>query len=179
MSNDIDQLRFPIGKFESPETISDQEIQTWIKEIENLPSELKDALNLLKSEQLDTHYRPGGWTLRQVVNHLADSHMNSYIRFKLAASEDLPTIKPYLEDKWAEFEDGKNAPVEISLMLLQSLHSRWVLFLRSLTKEDLEKAFIHPEHGRKIKLKEALALYAWHGKHHLNHILMTKKNKGW
>lgn len=179
MNHDIDQLRFPIGRFKRPETISTNDIQTWIKEVENLPSELKDALNLLKPEQLDTQYRPEGWTLRQVVNHLADSHMNSYIRFKLAASEDSPIIKPYAEEKWAEFEDGKNAPVEISLMLLQSLHSRWVLFLRSLTEDDFEKGFIHPEHGNKVLLKEALGIYAWHGKHHLNHILVTKKNKGW
>jgi len=179
MNQETDQLRYPIGKFSKPAEISSGDIKNWIKEIESLPAELKDALNLLKSEQLNTTYRPEGWTLLQVVHHLADSHMNSYMRFKLALSENSPVIKPYLEDKWAEFEDGKNASVEISLMLLQSLHSRWVLFLRSLNDEDFEKGFIHPEHGRKILLKEAVGLYAWHGKHHLNHILKTKKINGW
>jgi len=179
MTTDLDLLRYPIGKFVAPNEITKDDINNWIEEIGNLPSELKDAVNLLKPEQLDTPYRPGGWTLRQVVHHLADSHMNSYIRFKLAISEDTPTIKPYMEEKWAELEDAKNGAVEISLNLLQSLHSRWVLFLRSLTEEDFEKGFIHPEHGRKMLLKQALAMYAWHGKHHLNHLLKTKKAEGW
>lgn len=176
---EIDQLRFPIGKFKAPENITSDDIEKWISELEQLPADYKDAINLLKPEQLNTPYRPEGWTLLQVVHHVADSHMNSYIRFKLAASEDSPTIKPYFEDRWAQFEDGKNAAVEISLTLLQGLHSRWVLFLRSLRPEDFNKGFVHPEHGKVVLLKEALGMYAWHGKHHLHHILQTKKLQGW
>lgn len=179
MIAEIDQLRFPIGKFKAPDNITSDDIEKWISELEQLPADFKDAVNLLKPEQLNTPYRPEGWTLLQVVHHVADSHMNSYIRFKLAASEDSPTIKPYFEDKWAHFEDGKNAAVEISLTLLQSLHSRWVLFLRSLKPEDFNKGFVHPEHGNLVLLKEALGMYAWHGKHHLHHILQTKKLQGW
>ena len=179
MSADIEQLRFPIGKFITPEQITTEQLNTWIREIEELPSQLKDAVNLFSEAQWNTSYRPGGWTLLQVIHHIADSHMNSYIRFKLAITEDTPTIRPYFEERWAECEEAKTAPAEISLNLLQSLHSRWVLFLRSLQPEDFERGFIHPEHGKKLVLKEVVALYAWHGKHHLNHILQTKKLNKW
>ena len=179
MAVDIEQLRFPIGKFVRPENITYGQINSWINEIDSLPAELKDAVNLLSKGHWETQYRPDGWTLRQVVHHLADSHMNSYIRFKLAITEETPTIRPYHEDRWAECEEAKTAPAEISLNLLTSLHSRWVLFLRSLQPEDFEKGFIHPEHGKKLLLKEVVGLYAWHGKHHLNHILQTKKINGW
>ena len=172
---DIEKLKFPIGQFTPPETISFEQLTSWIEEISNLPAELKIAVSGLSPEELDTPYRPGGWTSRQVIHHLADSHMNSYIRFKLAVTEDNPTIRPYFEDRWAECEDGKNSDIEISINLLEALHKRWVLFLKSLTVADWEKTFFHPESKKTIVLKEIAGLYAWHGKHHLKHILLTKK----
>ncbi|RZM24320.1 MAG: putative metal-dependent hydrolase, partial [Pedobacter sp.] len=151
----------------------------FIMEIEQLPNELKKEVNTLNKEQLDTQYRPEGWTVRQVVHHLADSHMNSYIRCKLALTEDSPTIKPYFEERWAELEDGKNAAIDSSLQLLEGLHLRWSALLKSLTEQDLTKTFVHPEHGKTIQLLEVVALYAHHGRHHLAQITELKKRKGW
>ncbi|TCC98992.1 YfiT family bacillithiol transferase [Pedobacter psychroterrae] len=175
----LEKLRFPIGKYIPPSTLSREMIDTFIMEIETLPNALKEEVFALNEEQLDTQYRPEGWTVRQVVHHLADSHINSYIRCKLALTEDNPTIKPYFEERWAELQDGKNTPVDSSLQLLEGLHIRWVALLKSLSDQDLTKAFVHPEHGKTIKLSEVVALYAHHGRHHLAQITELKKRKGW
>ncbi|CAM4290439.1 metal-dependent hydrolase [Bacillus manliponensis] len=168
-------LRYPIGLFTYKEEIDS--IEKWIQEIEELPTKLKVATENLNEEQLNTPYRPGGWTVRQVVHHVADSHINSYTRFKLALTEENPTIKPYMEEKWAELSDSQ-LPIEVSLTLLESLHTRWTHLLRSLSAADLEKAFYHPDTGA-TKLKVAIGLYAWHGKHHTAHIATLANRLGW
>ncbi len=173
MNSSIEHLRYPIGRFQAPGLIGAEQIRSWIDEIELLPWQLRQAVKDFSEPQWQTVYRPGGWSLKQVLHHLADSHMNSYIRFKLAVNETEPTIRPYYEDRWAETADGRDGDPETSLLLLESLHGRWVFFLRSLHEDDFERGFIHPEHGKRMVLKEVLALYAWHGKHHLNHILLA------
>ncbi|QKS48849.1 bacillithiol transferase BstA (plasmid) [Paenibacillus cellulosilyticus] len=175
----MDDLRFPIGQFATVEPVDAEQRAHWMEEIERLPEQLCEAVAGLSDEQLDTPYRAGGWTVRQVVHHLADSHMNSYIRFKLAVTEELPTIKPYYEDRWAELSDGAHAPIELSLTLLKALHARWVYFIKSLRPEQFECAFIHPEHGRAMKLNDALGMYAWHGRHHVAHIMGLRSRNGW
>lgn len=175
MTPNLDPLRFPIGTFQSPASISEEQIKLWITEIEALPDLLKQTVKILSEEDLNLTYRPGGWTIKQVIHHLADSHMNSYIRFKLAFTEENPTIRPYFEERWAECEEAKNADIHISLNLLDTLHKRWVLFLRTLKVKDWDKTFYHPENKRSTPLKEVAGLYAWHGKHHLNHILIALK----
>ncbi len=162
-------MKYPIGPFIAPEEITSEMIQNWIEEIEIFPQTLRDAVQNLSEKQLDTAYREGGWTVRQVVHHCADSHMNSFIRFKLALTEDNPTIKGYDEAKWAEMPDYLQLAVEPSLKLLEGLHARWVVLLRSLTPEDLKRTYFHPEKQKSIPLDETIALYAWHGKHHLGH----------
>jgi hypothetical protein len=156
----LDQLKYPIGKFEKPEIITKEILVKWISDIADFPTKLKKEVDYLTDKQLDTAYRPGGWTVRQVVHHCADSHINSYTRFKLTLTENKPTIKPYYEDRWAELIDGKKSPIKYSLMLLEGLHFRWVTLLNSLTQEDLEKKFIHPEHGNEIQLIENTGIYA-------------------
>lgn len=175
MANIVDPLRFPIGIYEAPEIISESDIKGWIDEIEVLPVQMKEVVKGLSEVQLNRTYRPEGWTIKQVIHHVADSHMNSYIRFKLAFTEDNPTIRPYFEDRWAECDEAKNADIEISLNLLEALHKRWVLFLRSMELKDWDRTFYHPENKRTSPLKEVVGLYAWHGKHHLNHILIALK----
>jgi len=139
---------------------------------------LRAALSGLSEEQLATPYRPGGWTLRQLAHHVPDSHMNSYVRFRLALTEDEPTIKPYLEDKWAELSDAQSAPVELSLSLLDALHARWILLLRSIADDGWQRTFRHPELGL-MTLEKNLALYAWHGRHHVAHVTSLRERKGW
>ncbi|WP_114785031.1 YfiT family bacillithiol transferase [Botryobacter ruber] len=175
----FDTQRYPIGPFEKPAEITAEEVAQWIAAIASFPEQLSTAVAHLSDEQLDTPYRPGGWTIRQVVHHCADSHLNSFIRFKLALTEDKPTVKPYFEERWAELPDGKLAPVATSLHILDGLHQRWALLLRSLSATDLKKSFLHPEHGKEIFLDECLGLYAWHGRHHLAHITNLKQQKGW
>ena len=172
-----DKQRYPIGRFEYGKSYTLDETRRNIRAIAQLPKELKKALKKLKSGQLDVPYRKGGWTPRQVVHHLADSHMNAYIRMKLAVTEQAPIIKPYEESDWAETEDSRSAPVKMSLKLLAPLHRRWVMFLESLSDEALERGYFHPEMQRIIPLPEAIALYAWHGRHHVAHIRLLAKGK--
>lgn len=178
-TTDLEKLKYPTGKYISPEKIKKSEVKRWIREIDKLPKRLKDAVKNLTEEQLDTPYRDGGWTVRQVIHHLADSHLNSQARFRLALTEDNPTIKPYLESKWAELSDAKTAPVKYSLDLLRNLHKRWVMLLKTLDKDQLKRTFFHPEHQKNVSLEATIGLYAWHCNHHLAHITELKKRKNW
>lgn len=171
--------RYPIGRFEYHGAPSEQDVENWIADIEALPEVLRTLVGPLMEGQFEATYRPGGWTIRQVVHHLADSHMNSYVRFKLALTEDNPTIRPYFEDRWAELADYRATPVSDTLDLIEHLHRRWTILLRSLTPEELNKTFMHPESGP-IQLAWNIGNYAWHGNHHLAHIrnaLDLNKNK--
>lgn len=170
--------RFPVGKFHYDGPPAAEEKKHFIDEIAQTPVNLRSSIKGLSDNQLDTPYRDGGWTVRQVVHHLPDSHMNSYVRFKLALTEDEPTIKPYAEDRWAELADTKATPVEVSLALLENLHDRWVRLLRSLTPEDWKRTFRHPELGA-MTLEKSLAIYAWHGRHHVAHITELRKRMSW
>ncbi|MBE1446913.1 YfiT family bacillithiol transferase [Paenibacillus sp. OAS669] len=174
----MEALRFPVGRFEWNGEITPEQRQLWIEEIEQLPRKLRDAVDGLTEEQLNEPYRPGGWTVRQVVHHLADSHMNSLTRFKLALTEEQPTIKPYDEAAWAELADSREAPLELSLALLDQLHARWGRLLRSLSPEQWERTFIHPDSGV-VRLDVNLGTYAWHGRHHTAHIAQLRKRKEW
>ena len=149
-----------------------------IREIAAAPERLRAAVKGLNDTQLDTPYREGGWTVRQVVHHVADSHLNAYLRLRLALTETEPTIKPYEEGAWAKLEDAEHAPVEVSLRLIDPLHERWVRLLQSLNGEDYRRRFVHPEHGART-VDWLLFLYAWHGRHHTAHITELKKQKGW
>ena len=169
--------RYPIGKFEFKGEITNEVVKTWIEEIEELPELLRSAVKNMNMEQLATPYRLGGWTVRQVVHHLADSHMNAYIRIKMALTEENPTIKPYQEEKWAELPDSKS-PINVSLELLTALHKRLVQLLRSLSPNDLKKTFLHPESGE-VSVGRNIGMYAWHGRHHLAHITSLVSRKGW
>ena len=171
-------LRYPIGKFTYQGPPTPEQRQELLQQIEQAPANLRAALKGLSPEQLDTPYRPEGWTVRQVAHHVPDSHLNAYIRFKLALTEDDPTIKPYAEDRWAQLADTKATPVEVSLTMLDSLHDRWVRLLRSLQLEDWKRTFRHPEMGV-MNLEKTLALYAWHGRHHVAHITSLRERSGW
>lgn len=173
-----DDLRYPIGKFRRPERLSEAERIQCIDAIAAAPGALRDAVRGLDDRQLDTPYRPGGWTVRQVVHHVPDSHINSYVRFKLALTEDMPTIKPYHEARWAELPEARTAPIEMSLGFLETLHVRWVAMLRGMTEADFARTLHHPESG-KMSLDQMLALYAWHGKHHVAHITALRAREGW
>jgi len=172
-------LRYPIGKFHRPEAaLTDDQRLEFIDAIEQTPARLTAAVKNLKPEQLDTPYRPDGWTVRQVVHHVPDSHMNAYTRMKLALTEDVPTIKPYDEARWAELSDSKTA-IEPSLAILENLHKRWVLLLKSLTPADWSRKYGHPEWSKPMSLDDTLALYAWHGKHHVAHITTLRERNAW
>ena len=161
--------RFPIGEFVRPERLSSTERASAIAKIEATPAQLRRALEGVSERELDSTYREGGWTLRQVVHHLADSHVNSYARFRLAVTEDHPTIKTYDEQKWAELDDARSMPADVSLRLLDALHERWVKLLRSLQASDFDRTVNHPEYGT-MTVDQLLAMYAWHGEHHIAHI---------
>jgi hypothetical protein len=175
----LDALRFPIGRFSYSGSLSPAERLDCIGRIERAPAAVRLAVQGLGEAQLDTPYREGGWTVRQVVHHVPDSHLNAYGRFRLALTEPTPTIRPYHEDRWAELPDARDAPVEVSLALLEALHRRWVLLLRSLAPSDWERRYLHPEHGREWALDEVLAMYAWHGEHHTAHITRLRERLGW
>lgn len=170
-------LRYPIGKFEHDGPVTDDDLARWIDQIEALPKQMRRAVTDLTDEQLDTHYRPGGWTLRQVVHHVPDSHLNSYVRFKWALTEDEPTIKTYDEQRWAELTDYQIVPVETSLDFLALLHAKWGVLLRSLSREQLARQFVHPVTGP-VELAWSVGHYAWHGQHHLAHITSTIEREG-
>ena len=174
----MEDLRYPVGKFHYDGPLSPQQQRSFLEEVAQTPAQLRAAVQGLSDSQLDTPYRPDGWTVRQVVHHVPDSHLNSYVRFKLALTEDDPTIKPYFEDRWAELADTKATPVEVSLTLLDSLHDRWVRLLRSLTPEQWKRTFRHPELGP-MTLEKTLALYAWHGRHHVAHITKLRQRMSW
>jgi hypothetical protein len=171
-------LRYPIGPFSFEGCMTETQRQQLIDQIEETPARLRAAVEDLSPAQLDTPYRPGGWTVRQAIHHVPDSHLNSYIRLKLALTEDVPTIKPYHEERWAELEDARHAPIDISLSLLESLHRRWVLLLRSLTAADFARTFFHPELGT-VSLEHYISLCAWHGRHHVAHITSLRQRLGW
>jgi len=171
----LEKLRYPVGKFSAPLEYSRGDMDKWISEIENLPSLLKSVLGEFTEEMLNEPYRPGGWSPRQVVHHIGDSHMNAYIRFKLALTEDNPTIRPYLQDRWAELNDSKMAPPDISLDLLYALHRRWVWVIKNMKDSDFDRTYLHPEGNKIYKLRTVLALYAWHCRHHLEHIKIVKE----
>lgn len=170
--------RFPIGKFHYEGPPSEQQRQKFIADIAQTPLALRAAIAGLSQQQLDTPYREGGWTVRQVVHHVPDSHMNAYVRFKLALTEDEPTIKPYAEDRWANLADTKSTPIEVSLTLLDTLHDRWVRLLRSLGPNDWKRQFRHPERGV-VSLEMNLAMYSWHGQHHVAHVTELRRRMGW
>ncbi|HVF86312.1 MAG TPA: bacillithiol transferase BstA [Pyrinomonadaceae bacterium] len=174
----MDDLRYPVGQFEFDGQLGEDQRRIFIDEIAEAPAKLRTAIAGLTPEQIETPYRPGGWTVRQVVHHVPDSHLNSYMRFKLALTEDAPTIKPYDEAAWSELEDVRTAPLETSLTLLDVLHQRWVLLLRSLNDTDFKRTFRHPQMGL-VSLEKNVALYAWHGRHHIAHITSLRERMGW
>ena len=174
----MQDLRYPIGRFTFLEEVTPDERQARITQIAEAPGKLRAAVARLEADQLDTPYRPGGWSVRQVIHHLPDSHINSYVRFKLALTEDTPVVKPYDEARWAELPDASTTPVEASLTLLDSLHQRWVRLLESMTDSDFQRSFRHPELGL-VRLDRNVALYAWHGRHHVAHILCLRERRGW
>lgn len=170
--------RYPIGQFHAPAEPTPAMRAQAIHEIAAAPAAVRAATQGLSDAKLDTPYRDGGWTVRQVVHHIADSHMNAYVRWRLALTESAPMIKPYEESAWAKLEDAAHSPVEVSLRLLEPLHERWVTLLRSAKAEEFARTFVHPDHGTRT-LDWMLFLYAWHGKHHTAHITEIRKQKGW
>lgn len=178
MATPVEDLKHPIGRFSFQPPSTPQQRQIWIAEVAAAPAQLRAAIAGLNDEQLNTPYRDGGWTVRQVIHHVPESHMNAYIRFKLSLTEDEPTIKPYNEALWAELADSKDTPTDVSLALLENLHYRWVQLMWSLAPADWSRKFRHPEMGT-MTLDELLALYAWHGRHHVAHITALRERNGW
>jgi hypothetical protein len=174
----MDDPRYPVGRFAVDSSVTAEKRHAWIRQIAETPAALRAAVAGLSDRQLDTPYRPGGWTARQVLHHVPDSHLNAYCRFKLALTEHNPTIKPYDEAAWANVADTARTPPEVSLSLLDALHHRWVILLESLNARDFERPLFHPDNGA-ITLDWLLQLYAWHGRHHTAHITELRKQKGW
>jgi len=170
--------RYPIGKFTYDGPPNEAQRKKFIEDIEQAPAALRSAVRGLSAQQMETPYRDGGWTVRQVVHHVPESHMNAFIRFKLALTEDEPTIKPYKEDEWAKLADVQSTAPEVSLALMDSLHQRWVQLLRTMKPEDWKRTFRHPELGV-VPLEKNLALYSWHSQHHVAHITELRKRMGW
>ncbi len=174
----MEDLRYPIGKY-IVQPFSDKLWQEWVMDIKNLPQHLENAVLNLDEVQLDTPYREGGWTVKQLVHHVADSHMNAYIRFKLGLTEDNPTIKPYDEAAWAEMADTKNLPINISLTILHAVHARWNEVLKSMGRTDLDRTVFHPQHKKQLTLWELLGMYAWHSRHHTAHVTSLRERMKW
>lgn len=175
----LEKLKYPIGKFEYPNEITQTHLENWIEVLETFPKKLSALVSSLSDEQLDTTYRPEGWTVRQVIHHLADSHHHSYIRFKWALTEDKPVIKYYFEQLWAELPDAKCAPIQLSLDHVKVIHAKLVYLLKSLSVDELNKSFIHPEHNEEVVLKKNIGIYAWHSNHHYAHIENLLIREGW
>lgn len=174
----MESLAYPIGKYiEQP--FSEQQRKEWLLDIESLPLQIEHSVLNLDEAQLDTPYREGGWTVKQVVHHVADSHMNAYTRFKLGLTETKPTIKPYEEKEWAKMIDSQKVPVNISITLLHALHRRWIEILRNMTAEDFKREVYHPEHKTHLTLWYLLGMYAWHSRHHVAHIMRLRERMGW
>ncbi|MFC0188634.1 YfiT family bacillithiol transferase [Fictibacillus aquaticus] len=173
----MNDLQYPVGQFSNDTEATPDMVNEWIKEIEEAPEKLKEAVKGLNDEQLDTAYRPGGWTVRQVVHHLPDSHLNGVIRFKLALTENSPLIKDYEESEWAMLSDYQS-PITVSISLLEALHDRWSILLRTLEPADLIRTFVHPDKGS-IKLRTAIGIYAWHSRHHIAHITELRARLNW
>ena len=174
----LQQLKFPIGEYISNVNPSKELINSWIKDIEDFPSKVEELTKNISIEQLNWKYRPGGWTVKQVIHHCADSHMNSIIRFKLVLTEESPTIRPYFEDRWAELVDSHDDDISDSVSLLKGLHKKWVVLLKSLNDNDLKREFIHPEHGKRFNLADNIGVYAWHCNHHYAHMKNGLDSKG-
>jgi uncharacterized damage-inducible protein DinB len=172
-------LRYPVGKFDFDAPVSEADYPRLIALIAEAPGALRSAVAGLSRDQLDTRYRPDGWTVKQVVHHIPDSHLNAYCRFKLALTENEPTIKTYDEAKWAKLPDSQRVPIDVSLDLLEALHERWVALLRSMDSADFKRGLRHPERDRVLTLGNMLGLYAWHGRHHVGHITSLRKREGW
>ena len=178
MEQDLKHLQYPIGAFEAPDRKEEADINAWIQTIADFPQDFKALVEELNEAQLNTPYRPGGWTIRQLVHHVGDSHVNSYVRFKWALTEDRPLIKAYFEDRWAELPDSKG-DIAPALALVQALHEKWGILLRQLSDEDMDRSFIHPETQQEVPLWLNIGLYAWHCRHHLAHISGLLDRKGW
>ena len=172
-------LRYPVGKFVRPESLTAEQRNAAIRTIADAPAKLRAALKGLSEKQLDTPYRPDGWTVTQVVHHLSDSHMNAFVRLKLGLTEDMPTIKPYDEAKWAELEDGRSRLVNESLQVIEGLHARWTYLLERMTPEQFARKINHPEWKTPMTLDTLLALYEWHSRHHVAHITALRQREGW
>jgi hypothetical protein len=170
---------YPVGRYNEPATITPAQRGAWLDDVAGTPAAMRAAVSGLSPVQLDTPYRDGGWTVRQVVHHVPDSHMNAYVRFKLALTEDVPVIKPYDQARWAELPDSTATPIEVSLALLDALHARWVRLMRAMSPADFARRFRHPEHDRIFTLDGTLGLYAWHGRHHVAHITALRARNGW
>ena len=171
---DLNDLRYPIGKFSKPITWYSETIHKWSQEIESLPDQLQAMVSEMNEDQLASPYRPEGWTGAQVIHHIADSHMNSFIRFKLALTEQTPTIKPYNENAWSKLSDHR-LPIDKSIALIESLHAKWIHLLSGMEQVDFDKDYTHPENSQIWTLGQTLALYAWHGRHHLGHLQIIKE----
>lgn len=171
----LQDLKYPIGKYETPEIFTKEILNSYIDQISSFPSRLRREVENLNEEQLNTPYRPDGWTVKQVVNHCSDSHMNGFIRLKLALTEEKPVIRPYLEDRWADLSDSKNHPVEPALQILEGIHHRWSTLLSELTEEQWQRKLIHPQGNREMSVKELAGHYNWHGNHHLAHVKLVSR----
>lgn len=179
MSDPLSDPRYPVGQFAVEGEITPTRRDGWINEIAEAAAALRGAVHGLTEPQFDTPYREGGWSVRQVVHHVPDSHLNAYVRFKLALTEENPTIRPYEEARWAELPDTAATQVGVSLMLLEALHRRWVVLLRAMKEADWSRTFFHPEHQKAFRLDRILAMYAWHGRHHVAHITSLRDRMGW
>ncbi len=179
MEASLETLQYPVGKHTWPIVVTDQEVHQAMRSIAAFPDKIQHATERLEKIRLDTPYRPDGWTVRQVVHHVADSHLNAYMRFKLALTETDPIIKPYDQTRWAELTDSTLLPPQISFPIIRSIHTRWVIIMENMKPEEWDRVFIHPEHGKPISLRQAAMSYEWHGNHHLAHVTKLAERMSW